>query len=134
MVESQLATMEELTNRASAAGASTSKPGADASADANAGLSAAFFLESAENPPRRYPLVVNPERGGVLVGRNSAHCDIVVEDNSSREAKLNVSRVHARIDVPQPLASELLLVDENSMNGLFVNGVSLPCQHCFRSL
>eukprot|EP01052_Picozoa_sp_SAG31_P003420 SAG31_NODE_131_length_23419_cov_38.760087_15_plen_140_part_00 len=91
----------------------------------------AIFFVSAECPPRRYSLVPSGPQalaripgtgaGSILIGRNAAMCDIVVNDTSSRAASLNVSRVHAKLDVSSE--SELSIVDNNSVNGLFVNGV-----------
>lgn len=84
----------------------------------------AFFFVSAECPPRRYSLVRSATSGGtnsILIGRSAAMCDIVVNDTSSRAASLNVSRVHAKLDVSSE--SEISIIDNNSLNGLFVNGV-----------
>lgn len=59
----------------------------------------------------RAPQVVVPLKDGLTIGR-STQCDLVLDEP-------NVSRVHARI---VRRSSQWLIVDNNSTNGLFVNG------------
>ena len=55
--------------------------------------------------------MVVPLKDGLTIGR-STQCDLVLDEP-------NVSRVHARI---VRRSSQWLIVDNNSTNGLFVNG------------
>ncbi len=54
------------------------------------------------------------QRAPVVIGRDATQCQIVLQDAQNR-----VSRRHARIDIEQ---GQVVLHDEQSRNGVFVNG------------
>jgi serine protease Do len=60
----------------------------------------------------QYPI----PKTGVLIGRDSAKCNIVVQDES-------VSKEHAWI---VPIDNEVVLIDRNSTNGTYVNSQESP--------
>ena len=58
--------------------------------------------------------IIPLKQGGNLIGR-APECDIVLEQSG-------ISKKHCKIDV---LANEIILSDQNSRNGTFVNGVKI---------
>lgn len=58
------------------------------------------------------------ERRNLLIGRDSSSCDLVVDDPS-------VSRKHASLSL---IAGRLMIIDDGSTNGTFMNGIRIGDQ------